>query len=72
MPEAPTSLSNNAAVTDAGIISLTWIAAYNGGSQILDYTLSYYTGISQPTVITGINQVSYVITGLTNDTVYNI
>ncbi len=55
MPDAPTSLSNNAAVTDAGIISLTWIAAYNGGSQILDYTLSYYTGISQPTVITGIN-----------------
>ena len=43
IPSAPASLANNVAVTTAGVVGLTWIAsASNGGSPIIDYSISYY------------------------------
>ena len=38
VPDAPVALFNNAAVTAAGVIGLTWQApTTNGGSQLIDY-----------------------------------
>ncbi len=42
VPDAPLSLANNAAVTTALQIGLTWSqGAYNGGVPVLDYRVSY-------------------------------
>jgi hypothetical protein len=42
VPDAPISLANNKAVTDAFKIGLTWKdGASNGGSPVLDYTVYY-------------------------------
>lgn len=42
VPDAPLGVANNAAVTASGIVGLTWSAAVNGGSPIIDYRISYY------------------------------
>jgi len=42
IPDAPTSLSNDAAVTNANTIGLTWVAPlFNGGSLIMFYRLQF-------------------------------
>jgi hypothetical protein len=44
-PDAPTSLANNAAVTTATQIGLTWSAgAENGGAPVIDYRLTFDQG----------------------------
>ena len=40
IPDAPTSLANNVAVTSANTIGVTWVApSFNGGSPITFYRL---------------------------------
>jgi len=42
VPDAPVSLSNVPSITTAYQIGLTWTeGAYNGGSPVLDYKVSY-------------------------------
>ena len=43
--DAPINLSNNVAVTAAGVVGLTWSnGASSGGSPIIDYSISYRLG----------------------------
>lgn len=42
IPDAPTDLSNNAALTDGTQIGLTWNQGIsNGGTPVIDFTISY-------------------------------
>jgi hypothetical protein len=41
VPNAPSSLANNAAVTTRSKIGITWTVVNNGGSTIIDYRISY-------------------------------
>ena len=44
-PDAPTSLANNAAITAATQIGLTWSAgAANGGAPVIDFRLTFDQG----------------------------
>lgn len=72
VPDAPVTLANNAAVTASTQVGLTWSAgAFNGGSPIIDYKLSYDQGTGTWTQFAdGITTTSYTVTGLTPDTVY--
>ena len=45
LPDAPVQFANNVAVTAAGTIGLTWSpGAYDGGSPVIDYSISYKLG----------------------------
>lgn len=41
VPNVPTNLANNAVITAASVIGLTWTADYDGGSPILDYKVYF-------------------------------
>jgi hypothetical protein len=42
IPDAPVNLANNALITDASRIGLTWFKGpSNGGTPVLDYRLFY-------------------------------
>lgn len=41
MPDAPISLANNAAITDANQIGFTWQEGSNGGTAVLDWLVFY-------------------------------
>jgi len=72
LPDAPVSLANNAAVTASGVIGLTWLpGAYDGGSPIIDYRLSYHESSGSFVVLaTGVVPASYTATSLIADTIY--
>lgn len=40
IPDPPSDLSNNDAITSSSQIGLSWSAASDGGTPILDYTVS--------------------------------
>ena len=67
IPDTPLSLSNNAAVTAANVIGLTWTPGiYNGGASVLDYKISYDQGTnSYKTLVSGVVATSYTATLLT-------
>ncbi len=45
LPNAPILIANNVAVTASGIVGLTWSpGAYDGGSPVIDYSISYKLG----------------------------
>ena len=73
IPNAPSNLANNVAVTSSGVVGLTWSAGIsNGGSPIIDYTISYKTGSgSYTTLATGITSTYFTASTLTPDTVYS-
>jgi len=66
------TLANDAAVTSATQIGLTWsAAAFDGASSIIDYRIQYDQGTGTWTqLVDGITTTSYTATGLTADTVY--
>ena len=59
-------MANNAVVTAAGIVGMTWQAPIDdGGSPIIDYQISYKTGSAAFQVLTtGVMQTSYTATQL--------
>lgn len=68
VPDAPINLADNTAVTTAYQIGLTWEeGAYNGGSAVIDYQLSYKQAEQSDFVIYASNILpqSHTITGLT-------
>ena len=72
-PDAPSSLANNAAITNASVIALTWTApAVIGGTSVIDYRVSWDQGSSSYAVLaSGITTASYSTAAtLTANTVY--
>ena len=70
-PAAPENLANDPAVTNSGIIGITWSApSSNGGSSIIDYQISYRTASTAYSVVTGITTRSYTASSLTADAIY--
>jgi len=63
VPDAPISLANNKAVTDAFKIGLTWKAgASDGGSPVLDYTVYYSIDGGSLEAFEPVTTTSYVTT----------
>ena len=72
-PDAPTDLANNAGVTDADTIGLTWSApAVDGGNAVSSYNVLQSTdgGSVYSTLATGVATTSYTATGLTQGATY--
>ena len=67
IPDSPLGLQNNAAITAANVIGLTWSAGiYNGGASVIDYTISYDQGYnSYKTLASGVIGTSYTATQVT-------
>jgi cellulose 1,4-beta-cellobiosidase len=72
-PEAPTGLANDAGVTSATQIGLTWSApSVDNGSAVTSYNVLMGTdGSTFPTVVTGVATTSYTATSLTQGTTYH-
>jgi len=72
LPDAPILLANNVPVTASGVIGLTWSAgAYDGGSPITDYRISYHSGSGAFVVLaTGVATTSFTASQLTPNMVY--
>ena len=73
LPDSPITLTNNVAVTASGVVGLNWTqGVYNGGSPVLDYSISIRLGTAAYTEIaTGIALTSYTARGLTPDSIYS-
>ena len=72
-PDPPSSLANNAAITSASVIALTWTApSVIGGTAVIDYKVSWDQGGSTYALLaSGITTASYSTTApLTPNTVY--
>ena len=72
-PNPPSSLKNNAAITSASIVALTWDPPTEiGGTPVIDYRVSWDQETGDYTVIaSGITTTSYTTTAtLTPNTVY--
>ena len=63
-PDPPSSLANNAAITNVSIIALTWVApAVDGSTPVIDYQVSWDQGTGTYVVLaTGITTTSYSTT----------
>lgn len=72
LPDAPVSLANVPAQTTATQIGLSWSdGAYNGGSAVIDYEVSYAEAPSGSfSVFTTVTTQSATVTGLTAGTSY--
>lgn len=71
IPDAPITLLNKPAETEAGVVTFEWTPDYNGGSPILDYRVSYDQGGGGYTVFAaGVTTPYYTATGLTDNVVY--
>jgi hypothetical protein len=73
-PDPPGLLSNNAAITSASVIALTWTQpAVNGGTAVIDYQVSWDQGVSNYVVLSsGITTASYSTSAnLIANTAYN-
>ena len=73
VPDAPTDLSNNPAITNADQIGLTWAApVFTGGSPLIDYRL--YTDNASGTdftiLVESLTVLEYTATGLTQGATY--
>ena len=72
IPDAPLSLANNIAITASGIIGLTWSpGVYAGGSPVIDYQISYFTGTNPYLVLaSGVTIPSFTVNLLTPNMIY--
>lgn len=71
LPDAPINLANNAAITSATTVGLTWQEGVsNGGKPILDYKVWYDQGTSSYVALTTVTSESYTATGLTPGNTY--
>jgi len=71
-PDAPLNVQNNAAVTAANVIGFSWTpGTYNGGSPVIDYTISYDGATNNYMVLaTGVTSLSYTASLLTAGLTY--
>ena len=72
-PDAPVSLANVSGQTTSTQIGLTWAdGAYNGGSSVIDYQLSYKEASSSTWIVwaSGLTERSDIVTSLTSGTTY--
>ena len=73
LPDAPVDLSNVPEITSAYQVGLSWLEGpYNGGSPVLDYTVSYseVSLIDYQVFATGITGLATTVTGLTPGVTY--
>ena len=72
LPDAPLSLAKNVAVMASGTVGLTWSqGAYDGGSPVLDYRISYHAGSDAYVVLaTGVTTTSFTASALTPNIIY--
>jgi hypothetical protein len=74
-PDAPLNLANDPAITTANQIAITWNEGTNdGGSPVVDYTISYkeQNSIDGYEEDTGVPSSPYTITGLTQGITYQV
>ncbi len=71
-PDAPLSLANNPAITNAARVGITWTAGVsNGGTPIIDYTVLWDQGSGNWVVrISGLTTTSYTLSYLQMGTTY--
>lgn len=71
-PDAPLNLQNVASVTSGTQVGLSWtIGVKDGGSPVIDYTVSYAIGSGQYNVYQqGITTTTFTVVGLTAGTTY--
>lgn len=71
-PDVPLNLANDATITDATQVGLTWTdGLFNGGSSIIDYRVSYDQGAGQwVTLASGVLVKNFVATSVTANTIY--
>lgn len=72
-PDAPLSLANNPAITNAARVGITWTAGLsNGGTPIIDYTVLWDQGTGNWVIrISGLTTTSYTISQLSMGTTYS-
>ena len=73
LPDAPINLANLQLVTTAYQVGLSWEeGAYNGGSPVIDYQVSYseVSSISYTVFSTGVLTTTETVTGLTPGVTY--
>jgi hypothetical protein len=74
VPDAPINLANNAAVTNANTIGLTWSApVFDGGSALIDYRIFFddaTNGITFIELVSGLTDTAYTDSGLTQGLTY--
>jgi len=71
VPDKPTSLADDGAVTTAYQVGLTWSeGAYSGGTDIIDYKVSYTDDIVYVVFSDTILTNSVTVTGLTPGVTY--
>lgn len=71
-PDAPTALANNLSVSKATQIGITWSeGARNGGTAVIDYTITYDQGTGVNVVLVErVTTLFYTNTGLTPGKTY--
>jgi len=73
VPDAPSSLADDTSLTTDLQIGITWAEPFNGGSEILDYQISYDQGLATNEYVvlaSGIRAHSYLATSLTAGLTY--
>lgn len=72
IPDAPINFANNAALTAATQIGLTWSEGLsNGGTPVISYRLSFDQGTNTFVIAaSGITTKYFTVTGLTPGTTY--
>jgi len=65
-PDSPTDLANEPSITNESQIGLSWNeGAYDGGSPVIDYTLSINDGTGFVVLVSGLTETSYTAPSLT-------
>jgi Fibronectin type III domain len=71
-PGVPLNLANDASVTTATQIGLTWSAPTDdGGSIVIDYKIQIDSGSGYSDLVSGVTATSYTAVSLTQGTTYN-
>jgi hypothetical protein len=71
LPDAPINLANNAAITSATTVGLSWEDGIsNGGRDILDYKVWYDQGTGSYTTLTTLTSKTYTAINLTPGSTY--